>query len=126
MPSAFHADLVAFLPKLRVQALALTRNRAVDDLVQDVAVNVLAARDSFTPGTKFRAWMYRILRNRFISGIRKRRKTVDLDKAPLDALAVHDGFEDRLTLQELQRALRVVAAGPARGPLRDRPAGHVL
>jgi RNA polymerase sigma-70 factor (ECF subfamily) len=106
MPSDFHTDLVALLPKLRVQALALTRNRAAaDDLVQDVAVNALAARDSFTPGTNFRAWMYRILRNRFISGIRKRRETVDLDDAPLDALAVHHGFEDRLTLQELQRAL---------------------
>jgi len=68
LPSEFHTDLIAMLPQLRIQALALARNRAAaDDLVQDAAMNALAAQDSFTPGTNFRAWMYRILRNRFIS-----------------------------------------------------------
>lgn len=106
MTSDFHADLVAFLPKLRIQALALTRNRAAaDDLVQDAAMNALAAQHSFTPGTNFRAWMYRILRNRFISGLRKRREIMDIDDAPPASLAVQAGHEDRLALQELQRAL---------------------
>src|SRR3954452_8258655 len=94
------------LPKLRVQALALTRNRAAaDDLVQDAAMNALAAQDSFTPGTNFGAWMYRILRNRFISGVRRKRETVDIDDVPMATLAVPAGQDDRLTLQELQRAL---------------------
>ena len=106
MSSDFHADLVALMPKLRVQALALSRNSAAaDDLVQDAAMHALAARNSFTPGTNFRAWMYRILRNRFISGLRKRRDIIDIEDAPLAALAVPDSTEDRLTLQELQRAL---------------------
>src|SRR5947208_1172806 len=62
MPDDFHTNLVAVLPKLRIQALALTRNRAAaDDLVQDTAMNALAAQDSFTPGTNFRAWIHRIL-----------------------------------------------------------------
>src|SRR3954463_6859420 len=94
------------LPKLRVQALALTRNRAAaDDLVQDAAMNALAAQDSFTPGTNFGAWMHRILRNRFISGIRRRRETVDIDDAPMATLAVKADQDDHLTLQELQQAL---------------------
>jgi RNA polymerase sigma-70 factor (ECF subfamily) len=106
MFSDFHADLVALMPKLRVQALTLTRNRAAaDDLVQDTAMHALAARNSFTPGTNFRAWMYRILRNRFISDLRKRRDIIDIEDAPLATLAVPDGAVDRLTLQELQRAL---------------------
>jgi len=106
MPSEFHANLVAVLPQLRIQALALTRNRAAaDDLVQDAAMNALAAQESFTPGTNFRAWMHRILRNRFISGLRKRREIVDIDDAPPASLMVHAGHEDRLTLQELQHAL---------------------
>jgi RNA polymerase sigma-70 factor, ECF subfamily len=105
-PSDFHADLVAVLPKLRLQALALTRNRAAaDDLVQDAAMNALAARDSFIPSTNFGAWMHRILRNRFISLMRKRRETTAIDDAPPASLAVPAGHEDRLTLQELQRAL---------------------
>jgi RNA polymerase sigma-70 factor, ECF subfamily len=106
MPSDFHANLTAVLPKLRIQALALTRNRAAaDDLVQDAAMNALAAQDSFTPGTNFRAWMHRILRNRFISGLRKRREIMDIDDAPPASLAVQAGQDDRLALQELQRAL---------------------
>src|SRR5918998_1795270 len=106
MPSDFHADLVAALPKLRIQALALTRNRAAaDDLVQDAAMNALAAQGSFTPGTNFAGWMHRILRNRFISGVRKRRETTDIDDAPPASLAVQARHEDRLALQELQRAL---------------------
>jgi RNA polymerase sigma-70 factor, ECF subfamily len=106
MPDEFHTNLVAVLPKLRIQALALTRNRAAaDDLVQDAAMNALAAQGSFTPGTNFRAWMHRILRNRFISELRKRREIVDIDDAPPAFLAVHAGHEDSLTLQELQLAL---------------------
>ena len=106
MPSDFHANLIAVLPQLRIQALALTRNRAAaDDLVQDAAMNALAAQDSFTPGTNFGAWMFRILRNRFISGLRKRREIMDIDDAPPASLAVQASHEDRLTLQELQRAL---------------------
>jgi RNA polymerase sigma-70 factor (ECF subfamily) len=106
MPNDFDIDLVALLPKLRVQALALTRNRvAADDLVQDAAMNALAAQDSFTSGTNFHAWMYRILRNRFISGVRKRRETINIEDAPLAALGIHGGFEDHLTLQELQQAI---------------------
>jgi RNA polymerase sigma-70 factor (ECF subfamily) len=106
MPSDFHADLVALLPKLRIQALALTRNRAAaDDLVQDAAMSALAAQDSFTPGTNFKAWMSRILRNRFISDLRKRRDITDIDDAPPASLAQQAGQEDRLALQELQRAL---------------------
>jgi RNA polymerase sigma-70 factor (ECF subfamily) len=106
MPSDFHTHLIAMLPKLRIQALALTRNRAAaDDLVQDAAMNALAAQDSFTPGTNFRAWMYRILRNRFISDLRRRREIMDIDDAPPASLAVQAGQADRLALQELQRAL---------------------
>ena len=85
----FHGQLVALLPKLRVQALALTRNRAAaEDLVQDAVANALAAQDSFTPGTNFAAWMHRILRNRFISTLRKQRETTDIEDLPMSAFAV--------------------------------------
>src|SRR3712207_6548039 len=104
--SEFHALLIALLPKLRVQALALTRNRAAaEDLVQDAVANALAAQDSFTPGTNFAAWMHRILRNRFISTLRKQRETTDIDDLPMAAFAVGAAHEDRMVLKELGRAL---------------------
>src|SRR3954466_4095281 len=56
------------LPKMRVWALALTRNAtAADDLVQDVALKTLIASDSFVSGTNFSAWVHRIMVNHFIS-----------------------------------------------------------
>ncbi len=102
----FHGALIALLPKLRVQALALTRNRAAaEDLVQDAVANALAAQDSFTPGTNFAAWMHRILRNRFISTLRKQRETTDIEDLPMSAFAVGPAHEDRMVLKELGRAL---------------------
>jgi RNA polymerase sigma-70 factor (ECF subfamily) len=102
----FDQQLINLLPRLRIQALALTRNgSAASDLVQDAVTNALAARASFTPGTNFAAWMHRILRNRFISDTRKRRPSMDLEDVPQAALAVPAAHEDSLVLKELHVAL---------------------
>jgi RNA polymerase sigma-70 factor (ECF subfamily) len=103
---SFHDQVIAILPKLRVQALALTRNRAsAEDLVQDAVCNALSAQDSFIPGTNFPAWMHRILRNRFISNLRKRRDTTDIDDVPASVFATNAPHEDRLALKELASAM---------------------
>lgn len=108
---SFHAALVALLPKLRVQALSLTRNRAdADDLVQAAVTNALAAQASFTPGTNLGAWMYRILRNRFISDRRRLRETVDMDDAPPEAFARAASQEDSLALRELRAEMAKLPA----------------
>ncbi|WP_241749634.1 sigma-70 family RNA polymerase sigma factor [Teichococcus aerophilus] len=84
----------------------MTRNRAdADDLVQAAVSNALAAQHSFTPGTNFGAWMFRILRNRFLSDIRRRRDTCDMDNAPAEALARPAAQEDSLALRELRMRL---------------------
>ncbi|WP_025885482.1 sigma-70 family RNA polymerase sigma factor [Asaia prunellae] len=104
--SSFHDQVIQILPKLRVQALSLTRNRsAAEDLVQDAVCNALAAQDSFIPGTNFSAWMHRILRNRFISDLRKRRETTDIDDVPASSFASNATHEDSLALKDLSMAL---------------------
>lgn len=106
MTASFHDQVIAILPKLRVQALALTRNRSVaEDLVQDTVCNALAAQDSFVMGTNFAAWMHRILRNRFISDLRKKREVGNIDDTPQSLLSVSGRHEDRLALKELDAAL---------------------
>jgi RNA polymerase sigma-70 factor (ECF subfamily) len=106
VPSEFHSQLITLLPRLRVQALALARNRAAaEDLVQDAVANALAAQDSFTPGTNFAAWMHRILSTRFISTLRKQRETTDIEDLPAGLFAVGPTHEDRLVLKELGRAV---------------------
>lgn len=107
---AFDLQLISLLPRLRIQALALTRNpSAASDLVQDAVMNALGARASFTPGTNFPAWMHRILRNRFISDTRKRRPSVHMDDVPEAAFAVTAAHEDALVLKELHRAIGQLA-----------------
>lgn len=106
MPDCFHDQMIAILPKLRVQALALSRNRsAADDLVQEAVAKALAARDSFEDGTNFSAWMHRILRNTFISWIRRRRETQDLEHAPADVMGVPGNAFDNVVVRELSGAL---------------------
>ena len=108
---SFHDQVIALLPKLRVQALALTRNRtAAEDLVQDAVCNALAASASFIPGTNFPAWMHRILRNRFISNLRKRRDTTDIDDVPAHVFATKAPHEDRIALKELGAAMNKLPA----------------
>ena len=104
MPQNFPDQLIDFLPKMRVWALALTRNRAAaEDLTQDVATKVLVARDSFSPGTNFSAWVHRIMINHFISSVRNRREFTDMDAMP--DLPVRAAHEDRTALRELGWAL---------------------
>ena len=105
----FQDQLIAFLPKMRVWALALTRNRAAaEDLTQDVATKALVARDCFIPGTNFSAWVHRIMINHFISSVRNRREFTDMDSMP--DLPVPAAHEDRTALRELGWALNRLPA----------------
>src|SRR5579862_4163353 len=46
----------------------LTQDRAAaEDLVQETYMKALRGFSSFQPGTNFRAWIYRILRNTFLT-----------------------------------------------------------
>ena len=106
MSDNFNDSLVAVLPRLRTLALALTSNRPdAEDLVHDAVTNALAARDSFEPGSNFSAWIYRIMRNRFLSIVRKRRPTSSIEevsggrdvsggplRAPTDAAGIGKGL----------------------------------
>lgn len=76
----FRADLVAILPALRAFARGLCGNRDLaDDLVQEAVTKAWAARASFQPGTNFRAWMFRILRNHFYTVAMVARRFVPYD-----------------------------------------------
>jgi RNA polymerase sigma-70 factor, ECF subfamily len=104
MAQDFHEQLIKFLPKMRVWALALTRNvTAAEDLAQDVATKALVAQDCFTPGTNFSAWVHRIMVNHFISSVRRRREYTDVDT--LHEMPVQAAHEDRAALRELGWAL---------------------
>jgi RNA polymerase sigma factor (sigma-70 family) len=122
MKSDFHDQIVALLPKLRIQALALTRHKAAaEDLVQEAVCNALKAQASFIPGTNFPAWMHRILRNRFISDLRRKRETSDIENVPESVFATSAAHEDRIALKELSAAMNRLPTDHREKPRLPRP-----
>ena len=110
MTDTFSDSLLKLVPKLRVHAWTLTRSRVTaEDLVQDTLVAALAARATFEPSTNLAGWTHAILPNRFISTLRKRRQTVDLEAASETAFLVAGAQEDSLVLKELARAMARLA-----------------
>jgi RNA polymerase sigma-70 factor (ECF subfamily) len=107
----FHEHLKAILPRLRVYALSLTRDRdAADDLVHDTVVKALTGRLSFEPGSNLPAWVFRIQRNEFISGLRRTRPAVPLDSAIAESLSHQPHQESRLVMREFLSAFGKLAA----------------
>lgn len=104
----FRRELLAVLPHLRAFARGLCgRPDYADDLVQETAARALANADRFTPGTSMRAWTFVILRNRFLSELRRDRGAADIDGlAPGDHPAVDGDQEDSVHLSDMNRALQ--------------------
>ena len=79
----FRADLTAEIPFLRRFARALTGDPALaDDLVQDCIERALVKSHLYDATRPLRAWLYAVLRNIHVSGLRRERragivKTVD-------------------------------------------------
>lgn len=69
LPAASFEDLaMPLFDQLYNFARWLTQDASeADDLVQETYAKALRGFSSFQPGTNFRAWMYRILRNSFLS-----------------------------------------------------------
>jgi RNA polymerase sigma-70 factor, ECF subfamily len=68
----FRSQLAAEVPPLRRFARALTGDAALaDDLVQDCVERALLKAHLYDPSRPLRAWLYAVLRNIYISGLRR-------------------------------------------------------
>lgn len=73
-PNDIGDQLIAFLPNMRRFALSLSRAPDIaDDLVQQACERALANAASFEPGTRFDAWIFRIIRNLWIDRTRRQK-----------------------------------------------------
>jgi RNA polymerase sigma-70 factor (ECF subfamily) len=99
--------VLAVVPKLRAFAISLSGNvDRADDLVQETLVRAIANIDSFEPGTNMQAWLFTILRNRFRSEYRKRKREVeDADGHYVDSLVSQPEQSGKLEFKELRTAL---------------------
>jgi RNA polymerase sigma-70 factor (ECF subfamily) len=104
---SFNTMLLNHLPRLKAYAMMLTKNKAsAEDLLQETAYRVLRAELQFTIGTNFTAWVYRILRNQFISSLRRSKRTpAPIDDIPESFFAQPPEQEDVVLSNQILRAM---------------------
>jgi RNA polymerase sigma factor (sigma-70 family) len=104
----FKRELLETLPHLRAFARGLSgRSDFADDLVQEAAIKAWSARARFTPGTSMRAWTFAILRNHYLSELRRSRRQAEFDQDAAERLLVMDANQEaRLHLSDMQAALQ--------------------
>ena len=77
-----------------------------DDLVQETYAKALRGFSSFQVGTNFRAWIYRILRNSFLSSRTGLKNTVVFDEEDPDAgLPTESTTPESLLIERSDRAM---------------------
>ncbi len=117
MTVEFRQQLIAELPYLRRFARALCGDRALaDDLVQDCAERALGRIHLYDPARPLRAWLFAILRNIFISGLRKNANL----KITSNVDDLHDGEDAIAPQQETNFSLNLIAEALDKLPEQQR------
>lgn len=103
----FHLQFRQEIPRLQYHAIHLTRDwHRAQDLMQETLTKAWASRDRYVPDTNLRAWLHTILRNTFLSGIRKHRREVEDEDGALAAqLTQLPSQEHAVALSELLAAM---------------------
>jgi RNA polymerase sigma factor (sigma-70 family) len=103
----FKDELARVIPHLRAFGRSLSGNRDLaDDLVQETLMKAWAARKRFQAGTNMRAWTFIILRNLFLSQMRRARFRGEWDELTASKLLAAPASQDRhIELADMQRAL---------------------
>lgn len=110
--SAFKRELTEVVPHLRAFARGLCgRPDLADDLVQEALLKAWAAQDRFEPGTSMRAWTFVILRNAYLTDMRRNRFRGEYDEGVAERiLTAPAGQEEPIHLSDLHRALLTLPA----------------
>ncbi len=103
----FKIHLAAVIPHLRAFGRSLSGSRDLaDDLVQETLLKAWAARKRFQAGTNMRAWTFIILRNLFLSQMRRARFKGEWDDITAAKILAAPASQDRhIELGDMQRAL---------------------
>ena len=107
----FKRDLIAVVPHLRAFARGMCgKPDLADDLVQETLLKAWAAQDRFEPGTNMRAWTFIILRNAYLTEMRRNRFRGEYDQEQAERLLVGPADQEGpLHLEDLHRALLTLA-----------------
>ncbi|HMD38565.1 MAG TPA: RNA polymerase sigma factor [Candidatus Acidoferrum sp.] len=95
----YHAPLYNFYAKL-------TGDRTLsEDLVQEVFLRILKYRQSYQPGTPFRAWIYQIARNARVDHYRKTPKHITYEPEMSPPVMPKDAAQESEEAALLHRAM---------------------
>ena len=95
----YHAPLYNFYSKL-------TGDRTLsEDLVQEVFLRILKYRQSYQPGTPFRAWIYQIARNARVDHYRKTPRHITFEPEMVPPVMPKDSAQQSEETALLHRAL---------------------
>lgn len=103
----FKRELSGVIPHLRAFARGLCgRPDMADDLVQETMLKAWAARERFEPGTSMRAWTFVILRNAYLTEMRRNRFRGEYDETVAERILTQPaGQEGPVHLSDMHRAL---------------------
>jgi RNA polymerase sigma-70 factor (ECF subfamily) len=92
---------------MRSFALSLCRDeQQADDLVQEALVKGWQRRDSFEQGTNLRAWLFTILRNNYVSEVRRKNlMPVEASNDCVERLSEHPAQPAHIDLQDFAAGL---------------------
>ena len=103
----FRRELTEVIPHLRAFARGLCgRPDMADDLVQEAMMKAWAAQERFEPGTSMRAWTFVILRNAYLTDMRRNRFRGEYDEGVAERILIAPaGQEGPIHLADMHRAL---------------------
>ncbi len=106
-PVSFKRELTGVIPHLRAFARGLCgRPDLADDLVQETLLKAWAAQERFEPGTSMRAWTFVILRNAYLTDMRRNRFRADYDETVAERILVAPAAQEGpMHLSDMHRAL---------------------
>ena len=106
-PVEFKRELTGVVPHLRAFARGLCgRPDMADDLVQETLMKAWAAQERFEPGTSMRAWTFVILRNAYLTDMRRNRFRGEYDENVAERiLTAPASQEEPIHLSDMHRAL---------------------
>jgi RNA polymerase sigma-70 factor (ECF subfamily) len=103
----WHTRLLELLPNLRAFANSLCRDADyADDLVQQTLLKAWKSRYSFHEGSNLKAWLFAILRNTFLTELRKRKyEAEDPDDELQHSLISRGGQQAHMDMLDFELAL---------------------
>lgn len=114
MATDLKRELIALLPRLRRFARALTRSvPEADDLVQDACLRAIDRADQWDPAQPLDRWVFRIMRNLWISETRKRSVRLGQGHVPAeeaDELRTVETGEAAVAVGEVQSHIAALPA----------------